>query len=215
MKRENNEQKYRRLAQLGKLFVQRECQFAYAERGELNTPTKIPRILLNQTETHDTLLEAIRNEQVFGFARVKVDFPSHIKNKASRQGFLFPPIVRHLTLEERHLSSAARQQWEREGRPPLPSPTIVQTYTTQDQLIMSSTLSYYMRELGAQVKIHQFFQFVGEKCFTPFCERVIDCRKRSKREDNPSAGNTAKLVGNSAYGKTIGSCLLLSYIFFL
>ena len=203
-KRENDEEKWRRLRSLGKLFLQRECEFSFRECDEKETITKIPRVLLNQSESHDTLLEAIRSEQVFGFARVKIDFPPEMKQKSAKQGFLYPPIVRHLKIEEEHLSPYASEQWRRQGQPPLSS-TIVQTFSTQDQLLLTSTISYMMRCLGAHVEIHQFFQFVGQRCFTPFCDRVINQRKKSKHDNNPSMGQTAKLVGNSAFGKTIGN----------
>ena len=103
------------------------------------------------------------------------------------------------------LSPWARRQWEQaQPRPTLPARAIVQTFTTDSQLLLSETLAYYVTELGAQVKIHHFIQYRGERAFTPFCERVIGLRKRSKREHNGAMGTTAKLIGNSAYGKTLG-----------
>ena len=120
-----------------------------------------------------------------------------------RTRFLFPPICRAIKLEPAHLSEHARERWCQAGRPALSDRAIVQTFHTDNQLLLSETLKYYM-ELGATVEIHEFFQYQARKAFTPFCEKVIALRKRSKRENNATMGTTAKLIGNSAYGKTLG-----------
>ena len=203
-RREGDQAKYQYLRRLGKLIVQRECDFFIFPRQANTLKTRIPRIM-HRRDTHDTLLNAIKNGQVFGFARASVSFPPHILCKPETQGFLFPPITRAVSpWRESLLSPFARQQWESRKCPPLPARAIVQTFTCQDQLLLSETLAYYANKLGAQIEITHFIQYVGERAFTPFCEKVIDLRKRSKREDNAAMGVTAKLIGNSAYGKTLG-----------
>ena len=159
--------------------------------------TTVPRILFTR-ESHQTLLSAICNGTVFGFARAKVTSSPVLVDKAlnPRTRFLFPPICRAIKLEPGHLSAHARERWCRAGRPALSDRAIVQTYHTDNQLLLSETLKYYI-ELGATVEIHEFFQYQAHKAFTPFCEKVIALRKRSKNEGNASMGTTAKLIGNS------------------
>ena len=203
-RREGDALKYAHLRRLGELVVQRECEFSWSTLSSMMTETTMPRIK-HTRESHDALLGAIVRGEVFGFAQARVRFPPCITRKPVDQGFLFPPITRALCpMRPELLSPWARRQWEAAKRPALPARAIVQTFTTDSQLLLSETLAYYVAELGAKVKIHHFIQYRGERAFTPFCERVIGLRKRSKRENNGAMGTTAKLIGNSAYGKTLG-----------
>ena len=205
-RREGDEQKYAYLRARGTLVIQRECLWTPTS---IDTFTRVPRIMFSR-DTHEELMRGICGGSLFGFARARVRFPPAITNKAASQGFLFPPIVRAITpMQPDLLSPWARRAWERAERPALAKRAIVQTYECDDQLLLSETLAYYVRELGAEVKITHFIQYVGEHAFTPFCEKVIALRKRSKRENNAAMGTTAKLIGNSAYGKTLGT-----FIFF-
>ena len=114
--------------------------------------------------------------------------------------------MRSLRIQRAHLTPLTKQRWQGDDGarpPPLPERTIVQTYHCDRQLILSETIKCYL-EMGAQVEIEEFFQYQAAHAFTPFCERVISLRKRSKRERNAPMGTTAKLIGNSAYGKTLG-----------
>ena len=147
----------------------------------------------------------MRRGEIFGFGVCSVRSPPELVRKATNpaQRFLFPPICRSLRLRAGHLSELAKRRWRDSRCPPLSERAIVQTFHTDNQLILSETISFYL-ELGCEVQIEEFFQFIAARAFTPFCERVISLRKRSKREDNAPMGTTAKLIGNSAYGKTLG-----------
>ena len=174
------------------------------DRREENVETSIPRIL-HTRDTHAALIEGIRSGEIFGFGVCSVRSPDSLVAKATNpsQRFLFPPICRSLPLEPGHLSKLTERRWRESKCPPLSTRTIVQTYHTEGQLILSETIAFYL-ELGCEVRIDEFFQYQAARAFTPFCERVISLRKRSKREGNAPMGTTAKLIGNSAYGKTLG-----------
>ena len=142
---------------------------------------------------------------MFGFAMARVRSPPSLIHKALDPAirFLFPPICRSIKLEKEHLSELAEERWRKQKCPPLSTRTIVQTYHTEGQLLLSETIAFYL-QMGMSVQIEEFFQFQAAKSFTPFTHKVISLRKRSKMQGNTSMGTTAKLIGNSAYGKTLG-----------
>ena len=174
--------------------------------------TTIPRIL-HTRDSHAQLLESIRCGEIFGFGVCSVRSPPSLVAKATNpsQRFLFPPICRSIRLNAGHLSELTARRWRDSRCPPLSERTIVQTFHTENQLILSETIGFYL-ELGCEVNIDEFFQYQAKRAFTPFCERVISLRKRSKREGNATMGTTAKLIGNSAYGKTLGKFFIFIFI---
>ena len=174
------------------------------DRQEEYVETSIPRIL-HTRDTHAALIEGIRSGSIFGFGVCSVRSPDSLVAKATNpsQRFLFPPICRSLPLEPGHLSKLTERRWRESKCPPLSTRTIVQTYHTEGQLILSETIAFYL-QMGMSVQIEEFFQFQAAKSFTPFTHKVISLRKRSKMQGNTSMGTTAKLIGNSAYGKTLG-----------
>lgn len=98
----------------GRLVIMRECIWKEKLNQLFHIKTVIPRILLEDTQT--TLLDAIRDNVVFGFVVCDVKTPISIIKEREAAGFLFPPIIKRMVIEDCHLSSFMREKFLTEER---------------------------------------------------------------------------------------------------
>ena len=187
-------QKHAHLKTLGRLVTQRECLWRIEASTIPYFETDMPRVW-NRTETHDQLINAIKTDQVFGFAKCQVKSPPSLTEAYRTRGFFYPIIPTKIKLEPEYYA-----------KPPPdlpPDPVLTQIFNTIEPiLLLSSVLQFYL-ELGCEIKIDYFIQFKGEKCFAPFVHRVTKLRMDAKSEGNDTKNLTSKLTGNSSYGKTL------------
>ena len=160
--------------------------------------TRMPRILL--TDTEQSLLTAIKSEEVFGFLICSIRTPDHIIKQFEDASFLFPPIIQRANLTEDLLSPFMRAQMIQQQRKPGQS-TLIQTYNGDDILVMSSLAKFYL-DNGMQIKnIKQFIQYIPGRGLAPFVKKVTAMRIAATYESDNAKQLTAKLYGNSSYGK--------------
>ena len=98
----------------GRLVIMRECIWKEKVNHLFHIMTVIPRILLEDTQT--TLLDAIRENAVFGFVVCDVKTPIAIIKEREAAGFLFPPIIKRMVIEDCHLSPFMREKFLSEER---------------------------------------------------------------------------------------------------
>ena len=132
----------------------RECTWKNIKKTAQFTKTEIPRIMLKDKEA--SLLEAIQNEEVFGFVLADVITPDSIIEQFG--SFLFPPIVRRMDLNETHLSEYMKDVIEEDGKS-FNHNTLVQTYNCKQELLMTPLVKMYL-DRGMIVKnITRFIQY--------------------------------------------------------
>ena len=149
-----------------------------------------------QKDTSSSLLEAIRQKTVFGFAVCDVTTEPELISKISGNGFLFPPVIQRLDVDETMMSQYMKSRFIEEGVP-MKKTTVVQTFNCKQQLLMTPLLEFYMR-LGLKVSnISQFIQFVPGKALKPFANKVYRMRCEATREGDDAKSLTSKLFGNS------------------
>ena len=98
----------------GRLVTMRECVWKKRIDDLPNIKTRIPRILLADSQA--TLLNAIRENVVFGFVVCDVRTPISIIKERDAAGFLFPPIIKRMVIEDCHLSPFMREKFLSEER---------------------------------------------------------------------------------------------------
>ena len=80
---------------------------------------------------------------------------------------------------------------------------LIQTYRGEDLFVLSELLVFYLN-LGYEVKnIRMATQYLGENCMAPFINKVVDMRIQATDEGDETKANTAKVMGNSSYGKLL------------
>ena len=137
--------------------------------NHLKISTEIGRILF-AVDTEEKLLEGISDGSLFGFAVVSVKCPQSLFDQYQADGFLFPPIVRQMTVKMEMLSPYMREKYEVEGTS-CEEPTLCQTYSGEDLLLYTPLIRFYM-EKGLHVyNCKQFMQYLPGRVFAPFVKK--------------------------------------------
>ena len=155
-KRMDDNMKIWDMSHAGHLITIRECDWQIQKQQmSLKPVTEIGRILCQDTES--TLLEAIKNDEVYGFIVADVETPQSLVEAFG--SFLFPPIIQRMEIKSDMLSEFMAKVCLDEGvnveaRGPCP----VQTYHGKQQLLLSTMVKLYM-DRGMIVKnVTKFIQ---------------------------------------------------------
>lgn len=173
----------------------RECVWKEQVKTLPEFETLMPRILV--TDTEESLMEAIKEGTVFGFVTCDVTTPSEMIRSREIDGFLFPPVVRRMVIEDEHLSPYMREKFLANNRKLGTQPTVVQTYNAKQIFVLTEMVRVWMR-LGLKVSnITEFVQYIPGKTLLPFVEKVTKMRCAATYEKDEAKATTAKLYGNS------------------
>ena len=195
-RRYKDQVKQNELKSLGTLITIYSCDWEEMKKEIDFPPTEIPRILLADNEI--SLLRAIQQEEVFGFAVADVQTPDSVREEFG--SFLFPPVIRRMNLDSTHLSEYMQKVCE-EDSCPTKFNTLVQTYSCEQELLMTPLIKLYL-DRGLIVKnISKFIQYQAGRGLRPFVRKVVNMRTEAKRSGDEAKSLTAKLFGNSSYGK--------------
>ena len=150
---------------------------------------------LYQSDTEESLLQAIKEGTVFGFvvADVRSDdsmIMDHVQNQ-----FLFPPVVSKRKLTMDHLSPYMHQQYTEARKQP--NETVIQTYHGDQVVLLTAMVQFYMEHNIKVQNITKFIQYEAGCSLRPFTEKVTSMRIEAARSGDEAKGLTGKLMGNS------------------
>jgi len=93
-------------------------------------------------------------------------------------------------------------RYQEEGKK-LDQQGLIQTYRGEDLFLLSELLVFYI-DLGYEVRnVRMATQYLGENCLAPFINKVVKMRIEATNEGDDTKANTAKVMGNSSYGKLL------------
>ena len=170
-----------------------DCQWRQMLKSLPKVNTRLGRIL--ERDTEETLLNAIKTEEVFGFISCDVETPKAQIEEFARAGFLFPPVITKRKLTEEHLSPYMKQRYASEGKSP--AETVIQSYHGKDVLLMTSYAKLLM-DRGIKISnVTKMVQYEPGRALAPFVAKVKQMRIAATIEKDDLKATTAKLVGNS------------------
>ena len=173
------------------LITQRSCIWA-GEKHDLDLTslpsTSMPRVLCN--DNVDTLIEAIKNDEVFGFVVCDVSTPEELR--ASYGKFFFPPIFRHEDIDESMVSGYMMRRVKEEKRK-LGSKTVLQCYNGEQLLVFTPLLKFYIEEGLVVSNVTQFIQYEPANFSKPFMDTVTKMRVEATMTDDAGKQLTAKV----------------------
>ena len=157
--------------------------------------------ILKQKTTETELIEDIISGQLFGFIIADVESSQKVVTEMTE----FPPIIRKMTLTEDHLSDYTKKRLIKE-KPSLKKfqrDTLVQCFNGKQLLLMTPLVKFYL-EKGLRIfNISKFIQYIPSTALNPFAAHVTRMRIDAEKNNLPTKGSTAKVFGNSSYGKVI------------
>ena len=153
------------------------------------------------TEEKDEIIQNVLNDKLFGFFEVDIEVPEQKRKRFSEFCRLF--VISEVPEEQilRHMKdykiNTGRKMIKNNKK-------LLGVMKTEKILLYSPLLKWYLNH-GLQVtKIHRYISYTSGRPFKWFPEEVSSARRAADQDKNKrQLGDTAKLKGNSFYGKMI------------
>ena len=193
------------LRQTGVVYYIYECQWdqLLTEIEDKFTPT-LPHILEDKHSDED-ILRSIENDQLFGYIVCDLITPPELVEKFKN----FPPVIKRMKITDELLSPYMAQQWRKRGAgAKLDRETVIQCFNASQHLLMTPLVKHYL-SIGLKIpKIYKVVQYQPYRSLGPFVKHVTGMRLEAERSKKMTKANSAKVFGNSGYGKVCHQILL-------
>ena len=155
-------------------------------------PTSIGKIL--ETDSEESLIKAIKENDVFGFIECDVETPENIRKNFG--SFLFPPVIQRMELDESNMSAYMKERTIEEEKN-FNFSTVVQTYSGKKIFLLTSLAKFYLEKGMVISNITKFIQYQPGKALLPFQQKVYNMRVEATKAKDESKATVSKLFGNS------------------
>ena len=149
----------------------------------------------------DELIQNVLNDELFGFFEVDIEVPEQLRDKFSE----FSPLFILAEVPEDQIPQHMKDYQINTGRKKIKNnKKLLGVMKAEKILLYSPLLKWYLNH-GLQVtKIHRYISYTSSRPFAWFPEEVSSARRDADNGKNKKQlGDTAKLKGNSFYGKMI------------
>ena len=147
------------------------------------------------------IIQNVLNDKLFGFFEVDIEVPEQKRKRFSE----FCPLFVISEVPEDQIPQHMKDYKINTGRKMIKNnKKLLGVMKTEKILIYSPLLKWYLNH-GLQVtKIHRYISYISGRPFKWFPEEVSSARRDADNDKNKKQlGDTAKLKGNSFYGKMI------------
>ena len=146
------------------------------------------------------ILDGIVDGSIFGIAECDIEVPDHLRDKFKD----FQPIFKHVSITINDVGEHMKAFCKEAGILKSPRNSLVGSYFANNHLIATDLLRWYIQEGFTIKRIHMIVQYHRQKVFSDFCKGVMDARRAADKDPSTKiVADVMKLIGNSAYGKTI------------
>ena len=152
-------------------------------------------------EEKDKLIQNVLNDKLFGFFEVDIEVPEQKRKRFSE----FCPLFILGEVPEEQIPQHMKDYQINTGRKKIKNnKKLLGVMKAEKILIYSPLLKWYLNH-GMQVtKIHRYISYISGRPFKWFPKEVSSARRAADNDKNKKQlGDTAKLKGNSFYGKMI------------
>ena len=160
------------------------------------------KVFSSNPEEKDKLIQNVLNDKLFGFFQVDIEVPEQLLDKFSE----FSPLFILSEVPEDQIPQHMHAYKINTGRKKIKNnKKLLGVMKAEKILLYSPLLKWYLNH-GLQVtKIHKYISYTPGTPFKWFPEEVSAARRAADNDKNKKQlGDTAKLKGNSFYGKMIG-----------
>ena len=159
------------------------------------------KVFSSSPKEKDELIQNVLNDKLFGFFQVDIEVPEQLRKRFSEFSSLF--ILAEVSGEQ--IPQHMKDYKINTGRKKVKNnKKLLSVMKAEKILIYSPLLKWYLNH-GLQVtKIHRYISYTSSRPFAWFPEEVSSARRDADNDKNKKRlGDTAKLKGNSFYGKMI------------
>ena len=148
------------------------------------------------------ILEAIQEGSLFGLVECDIKVPEHLKDYFSEM----TPIFKNTKICRDDIGEAMKKYSEQNKLMSQPQCTLIGSYYGEKILLATPLLQWYLEHGLVVTKIYQVLQYWPEDCFKKFGEEVSQAQRDGDADPAQTIiADTMKLLGNSAYRKTISN----------
>ena len=159
------------------------------------------KVFSSNPEEKDELIQNVLNDKLFGSFQVDIEVPEQLLDKFSE----FSPLFILSEVPEDQIPQHMKDYKINTGRKKIKNnKKLLGVMKAEKILLYSPLLKWYLNH-GLQVtKIHKYISYTPGTPFKWFPEEVSSARRAADHDKNKKQlGDTAKLKGNSFYGKMI------------
>ena len=152
-------------------------------------------------EEKDKLIQNVLNDKLFGFFQVEIEVPEQLRKHFSE----FCPLFVISEVPEEQIPQHMKDYQINTGRKKIKNnKKLLGVMKAEKILLYSPLLKWYLNHGLRVTKLHRYISFTSSRPFAWFPEEVSSARRAADNDKNKKQlGDTAKLKGNSFYGKII------------
>ena len=150
--------------------------------------------------TQQQIITAVVDGTLFGMVECDVRVPSELRAHFAEM----QPIFKNATVTRDYIGPFMRQYAEEHDIMSTPRRMLVGSYRGDKILLTTPLLRWYIAHGLVVDHVYQVVEYSPKPCFQQFGESVSTARRNGDSDPDKSIiADTMKLLGNSAYGKTV------------
>ena len=152
-------------------------------------------------DEQDEIIQNVLNDKLFGFFEVDIEVPEQKRKRFSE----FCPLFVISEVSEDQIPQHMKDYKINTGRKMIKNnKKLLGVMKAEKILLYSPLLKWYLNHSLQVTKIHRYISYTSGRPFKWFPEEVSSARRDADNDKNKKQlGDTAKLKGNSFYGKMI------------
>ena len=155
---------------------------------------------LKSSPSKDDILDSVQNDKLFGLVQCDIHVPENLQPHFSEM----PPIFKNVDVGKKDIGSHMKDFCENNKLLSQPRRTLIGSFIGKEILLTTPLLRWYMQHGLVVTDVQQVVEYKPKRCFREFGDTVSNARRQG--DLNPTSSilaDTFKLLGNSAYGKTL------------
>ena len=150
--------------------------------------------------TLPSIVAKVKSGALFGLVQCDIEVPARLRDVFSEM----TPIFKNICVSRDDIGEHMREYCEMHNLLTQPRKTLVGSYSGEAILLATPLLKWYLEKGLIVTKVQQIVEYKPQACFADFGEQVTKARRQGdKNPDSSILADTFKLLGNSAYGKTL------------
>ena len=150
--------------------------------------------------TQQQIIAAVVDGTLFGMVECDVRVPEHLQDHFAEM----QPIFKNATVTLDDIGPYMRQYAEENDIMSTPRRMLIGSYRGEKILLATPLLRWYLAHGLVVDRVYQIVEYSPKPCFRDFVESVSASRRAGDEDpDKAIIADTMKLLGNSAYGKTV------------
>ena len=150
--------------------------------------------------TSHSIIAAVIDGTLFGMVECDVRVPDNLREYFAEM----QPIFKNTTVTRDDIGSFMQQYAEEHDIMSTPRRMLVGSYRGEKILLATPLLRWYLAHGLVVDRVYQIIEYEPKPCFQNFGDSVSAARRAGDADlDKSIVADTMKLLGNSAYGKTV------------